>query len=185
MKNKKVCVMGLGYVGLPLAIAFAEKMQVTGFDINPSRIKELKNGHDKSLEIDDKLLNSVKNNITFTSKIEDTEECDIYIVTVPTPVDKFNRPDLTPLIEASQTIGSVLSKNNIVIYESEARHFACVRYGGYSNSNKFKANSKKLIKKLSELNIKTVGDLFYVSYNSPYKVFNRRNEVMIEIEYID
>ena len=75
--------------------------------------------------------------------------------------------------------------NNIVIYESEARHFACVRYGGYSNSNKFKANSKKLIKKLSELNIKTVGDLFYVSYNSPYKVFNRRNEVMIEIEYID
>ena len=72
---------------------------------------------------------------------------------------------------------------NVVIYESEAKHFACIRYGGYSNTGKFNMHSKKLIKKLSELNIKTVGDLFYVSYNSPYKVFNRRNEVMVEIEY--
>ena len=72
---------------------------------------------------------------------------------------------------------------NVIIYESDAKYYACVRYGGYSNTGKFNMHSKKLIKKLSELNIKTVGDLFYVSYNSPYKVFNRRNEVMIEIEY--
>ena len=81
-----------------------------------------------------------------------------------------------------ETISKPKDKN-IIIFESEAKHFACVRYGGYSNTGKFNMHSKKLIEKLSEMNIKTVGDLFYLSYNSPYKVFNRRNEVMIEIEY--
>ena len=118
MKNKKICIIGLGYVGLPLAVAFAGKFQVTGFDISLSRIRELENGHDKSLEIEDDLLNSIKNNITYTSNIDDTKDCDIYIITVPTPVDGLNRPDLMPLINASKSIGSVLSKNNIVIYES-------------------------------------------------------------------
>lgn len=118
MKNKKICIIGLGYVGLPLAVAFSKKFLITGFDISLSRIQELKNGHDKSLEINDGMLNSVKENITYTSNIQDAKDCDIYIVTVPTPVDVFNRPDLTPLIQASKTIGSVLSKNNIVIYES-------------------------------------------------------------------
>ena len=117
MNNKKICLVGLGYVGLPLAVAFAEKFQVIGFDVSPLRIKELKNGHDKTLEIDDKLLNSVKNNITYTLNIQDAKDCNIYIVTVPTPIDKVNRPDLTPLIESSKIIGSVLSKD-IVIYES-------------------------------------------------------------------
>ena len=79
----------------------------------------------------------------------------------------------------------ITNYKSIEIYESKAKYFACVRYGGYSNSGKFKTHSKKLIEKLSELNIKTIGDLFYVSYNSPYKVFNRRNEVMVEIEYED
>ena len=116
MKNKKICIIGLGYVGLPLAVAFAGKFQVTGFDISLSRIRELENGHDKSLEIEDDLLNSIKNNITYTSNIDDTKDCDIYIITVPTPVDGLNRPDLMPLINASKSIGSVLSKNNIVIY---------------------------------------------------------------------
>ena len=75
--------------------------------------------------------------------------------------------------------------NNIVVYESEAKYYACIRYGGYSNSSKFDKHSKKLIQKLSKLNITSIGDVFYVSYNSPYKVFNRRNEVMVEIKYKD
>jgi effector-binding domain-containing protein len=89
------------------------------------------------------------------------------------------------VMPASYDLETISTPNdkNVVIYESEAKHFACIRYGGYSNSEKFNSHSKKLIEKLSELNIMTVGDLFYVSYNSPYKVFNRRNEVMIEIEY--
>ena len=118
MINKKICILGLGYVGLPLAVAFAEKFQVFGFDTSSSRIKELEDGHDITLEIEDDLLVSVKNNITYTSNIEVTKDCDIYIVTVPTPIDKANCPDLSPLIESSKTIGKVLNKNNIVIYES-------------------------------------------------------------------
>ncbi len=118
MKNTKICLVGLGYVGLPLAVAFAEKFQVVGFDISATRIQELGDGHDVTLEIDDNLLASVKNNIQYTSDIQDAKDCNIYIVTVPTPIDKANRPDLTPLVESSKTIGSVLSENNIVIYES-------------------------------------------------------------------
>ena len=118
IKNKKICLIGLGYVGLPLAIAFAKKFEVTGYDNNPLRIKELKNGYDRTFQIEDDLLNSVKKNITYTSNIQDTKSCNIYIVTVPTPIDKVNSPDLTPLIKSSKIIGSVLSKNNIVIYES-------------------------------------------------------------------
>jgi len=118
MKNKKICLIGLGYVGLPLAVAFAEKFQVVGFDISTMRIKELEDGYDKTLEIEDELLNSVKDNIVYTSNIEDARDCNIYFVTVPTPIDKSNRPDLTPLVESSKTIGTVLSQNDIVIYES-------------------------------------------------------------------
>jgi len=118
MKDKKICLIGLGYVGLPLAVAFAEKFQVVGFDISTMRIQELEQGHDRTLEIEDDLLASVKNNITYTSNIEDTKDCNIYIVTVPTPIDKANRPDLTPLVESSKTIGTVLNQNDIVIYES-------------------------------------------------------------------
>ncbi len=118
MKKKKICLIGLGYVGLPLAVAFAEKFQVTGFDISSTRIQELEDGYDITLEIEDDLLASVKNNITYTSNIQDAKDCNIYIVTVPTPIDKVNRPDLTPLVESSKTIGTVLNKNDIVIYES-------------------------------------------------------------------
>jgi UDP-N-acetyl-D-glucosamine/UDP-N-acetyl-D-galactosamine dehydrogenase len=118
MKKQKICLIGLGYVGLPLAVAFAEKFQVIGFDISTSRIQELKDGHDRTLEIGDDLLDSVKNSIIYTLDIQDTKDCNIYIVTVPTPIDKINRPDLTPLIESSKIIGSVLNKNDIVIYES-------------------------------------------------------------------
>jgi len=118
-KNKNsICIVGLGYVGLPLAVAFAEKFQVVGFDINPLRIQELEDGHDRTIEIEDDLLDSVKSNISYISDIQDAKGCNIYIVTVPTPIDKVNRPDLTPLVESSKTIGTVLSKNDIVIYES-------------------------------------------------------------------
>jgi len=118
MDQPKICLIGLGYVGLPLAVAFAEKFQVVGFDISSLRIQELKDGHDRTLEINDDLLASVKNNIFYTSNIQDTKDCNIYIVTVPTPIDKANRPDLTPLVESSKTIGTVLNQDDIVIYES-------------------------------------------------------------------
>jgi UDP-N-acetyl-D-galactosamine dehydrogenase len=108
----------LGYVGLPLAVAFAEKFQVMGFDISNDRIQELENGHDKTLEIEDGLLQSVKSNLTCTANINDTKDCNIYIVTVPTPIDSTNRPDLTPLIESSKAVGAVLNQGDIVIYES-------------------------------------------------------------------
>jgi len=118
MNNPKICLIGLGYVGLPLAVAFAEKFQVIGFDISPTRIQELGDGHDITLEIDDDLLASVKHNLEYTDDIQNAKDCNIYIVTVPTPIDKANRPDLTPLIESSQMVGSVLGRDDIVIYES-------------------------------------------------------------------
>jgi len=118
MSNQKICIVGLGYVGLPLAIAFAEIFQVIGFDINHLRIKELEDGFDRTLEIESDLLVSVKKSITYTSNIQDTKDCNIYIVTVPTPIDKANRPDLTPLVQSSKAIGTVLDRNDIVIYES-------------------------------------------------------------------
>ncbi|MCW8929221.1 MAG: nucleotide sugar dehydrogenase [Gammaproteobacteria bacterium] len=116
--TNKICMIGLGYVGLPLAVAFAEKYQVIGFDINQSRNEELNAGHDRTLEIEDELLVSVKSNIQYTSDIQQTQDCNIYIVTVPTPIDEANRPDLTPLIKSSRAIGEVISKGDIVIYES-------------------------------------------------------------------
>jgi UDP-N-acetyl-D-galactosamine dehydrogenase len=118
MKNNKICIIGLGYVGLPLAVIFAKKFDVVGVDKSKSRINELNNSYDRTLEVDPKKLDLVKEKIIFTSNIKDAEDCDIYIVTVPTPIDKYNRPDLTPLIESSRAIGKVLTADNIVIYES-------------------------------------------------------------------
>ena len=116
--KKNICIIGLGYVGLPLAVAFAKKFKVVGFDISETRIKDLKSGTDKTLEVDNKLLESVKSNITYISNIKDVKNCNIYIITVPTPIDKANRPDLKPLINASMTVGNILKKDDIVIYES-------------------------------------------------------------------
>jgi UDP-N-acetyl-D-glucosamine/UDP-N-acetyl-D-galactosamine dehydrogenase len=118
MKKQSICLVGLGYVGLPLAVSFAKFYNIVGFDINFLRIKELSDGHDRTLEIESKLLKSVKDNITYTSNIQDAKNCNIYIVTVPTPIDNTNRPDLKPLVESSKTIGTVLSQDDIVIYES-------------------------------------------------------------------
>ncbi len=113
----KICVIGLGYVGLPLAVEFGKKFPVTGFDINQTRVNELMAGHDRTLETsDDDLAAAV--NLKYTTSIEDIRDCNYYIVTVPTPIDNHKRPDLTPLLKASETVGKVLKKDDIVIYES-------------------------------------------------------------------
>ena len=117
MKNK-IAIIGLGYVGLPLAVAFSKKFGVIGFDINQGRIQELKNGHDHTLEIEDHLLSSASNNLSYSFNIQDIKDCNIYIITVPTPVDNANRPNLAALIHSSKTVGSVLKRGDIVIYES-------------------------------------------------------------------
>jgi len=117
MKDK-ICVIGLGYVGLPLAVAFAEKYSVIGFDINQLRVEELTKGHDRTLEIENDLLSEVKSSLTYTTNIQETGDCNIYIITVPTPIDKSNRPDLSPLVGSSQVVGKVLKKGDVVIYES-------------------------------------------------------------------
>lgn len=118
LNNTKICIVGLGYVGLPLAVAFASKFHVVGFDTSKDRVLELRNGHDKTLEVDDDLLQSVNANIVYTYSINDTEDCTTYIITVPTPIDSINNPDLTSLIKASELVGSVISRGDIVIYES-------------------------------------------------------------------
>ena len=118
MKNYSICVVGLGYVGLPLAVAFAEKYEVIGFDNCLERILQLNDGYDKTLEIERSLLESVDSSITFTSNIQDAANCNIYIVTVPTPIDSKNRPDLSFLIDSSRDIGLLLDQGDIVIYES-------------------------------------------------------------------
>jgi len=118
MGDKKICIVGLGYVGLPLAVAFAEKFTVVGFDTNISRIEQLKNCNDITGEIAPHSLSLVRSNLSFTENILAADGCDFYIVTVPTPIDSKNQPDLSPLIGASKAIGSVLSHGNIVIYES-------------------------------------------------------------------
>jgi UDP-N-acetyl-D-galactosamine dehydrogenase len=116
--KSNICIVGLGYVGLPLAHAFAEKYDVIGVDTNQHRIKELILGKDVTLELTEEQLLEVKNNLIFTTDMEKAKNCNIYIVTVPTPIDSSNRPDLTPLIKSSQSIATVLKKNDIVIYES-------------------------------------------------------------------
>ncbi len=124
MSQDKIAIIGLGYVGLPLAAAFAQKYKAIGFDINQSRVFELNNGHDHTLELDPEQLRSALSSkdsevgLYNTSDLEDIKECNIYIVTVPTPVDKDNNPDLSPLLGASQMIGGILKKGDLVIYES-------------------------------------------------------------------
>lgn len=114
--NRKIAVVGLGYVGLPVAVAFGKQQQVVGFDINETRINELKNGYDRTNEVNDEDLK--KSNIKFTNEPEELSKADFIIVAVPTPINKNNQPDLTPLIKASETVGKALTKDTIVVYES-------------------------------------------------------------------
>lgn len=125
LEESKIAIIGLGYVGLPLAVAFANKYKVIGFDINIERIDELNLGHDRTLEVEDGLLNSVLDTdngksvgLHVCANKEAIKKCNIFIVTVPTPTDRHNRPVLTPMIKSSEIIGSVLKKGDIVIYES-------------------------------------------------------------------
>jgi UDP-N-acetyl-D-glucosamine/UDP-N-acetyl-D-galactosamine dehydrogenase len=117
MNNKKTALIGLGYVGLPLAVEFGKKRVVIGFDINQSRIDDLKNGIDSTLETTTKELKDAIH-LSYTTNLDDIKDCEIFIVTVPTPIDKHKRPDLTPLEKSSEAVGSILKKGDIVIYES-------------------------------------------------------------------
>lgn len=125
MKDKKIAIIGLGYVGLPLAIEFSKVFDVVGFDINKIRVEELSSGRDHTLEADiDAMCEAMENKkasgrgLSFSSELNDLLNCNIYIVTVPTPIDNFNNPDLRPLVSASRMLGQVVSKGDIVIYES-------------------------------------------------------------------
>jgi len=115
--NKKIALIGLGYVGLPLAVEFGKKRSVIGFDINQTRINDLKNGVDSTLETTSEELKDASH-LSYTTNLEDIRDCTIFIVTVPTPIDKHKRPDLTPLKQSSEAVGSILKKGDIVIYES-------------------------------------------------------------------
>ena len=119
MKDVKICVIGLGYVGLPLARLFSTKYKTIGFDMNQKRVEAVMAGHDATLEVSDELLQSaIKNGFVCTSNIDDIRDCNFYVVAVPTPVDGNNNPALTPLYGASTTVGKVLSKGDVVVYES-------------------------------------------------------------------
>jgi UDP-N-acetyl-D-galactosamine dehydrogenase len=116
-KDTRIAVIGLGYVGLPLAVEFGKRYLTTGFDINRSRIAALISGHDSTLEVDTAALESAAH-LSYTTDVDKLKTCNIYIVTIPTPIDIHKRPDLSPLEKASETVGKVLSKDDIVIYES-------------------------------------------------------------------
>ncbi|SVD60287.1 uncharacterized protein METZ01_LOCUS413141, partial [marine metagenome] len=110
-------IIGLGYVGLPLAVEFGRKRSVIGFDINQKRINELNSGNDLTKEMTDEELASAKH-LSITDQIQDLDTCNCYIITVPTPIDECKQPDLIPLIRASETVGKILKKGDLVIYES-------------------------------------------------------------------
>ena len=115
--NTKIAVIGLGYVGLPLAVEFGKKYPVLGFDINKKRVEELGNGYDRTQEVEPEALKTSQN-LVFSTNLEDLKDYNVFIVTVPTPIDNYKKPDLTPLLSASKTIGKILKKNDVVIYES-------------------------------------------------------------------
>jgi len=117
LKDKKIAIIGLGYVGLPLAVEFGKQYDTIGFDIDADRVRELQSGKDKSLEIPDEELAAVPR-LSFSTKVDDLKDYSIYIITVPTPIDEYKRPDLSPLIHSSEMVGSVLQAGDIVIYES-------------------------------------------------------------------
>jgi UDP-N-acetyl-D-glucosamine/UDP-N-acetyl-D-galactosamine dehydrogenase len=117
LNRYKIAVVGLGYVGLPLAVEFGKKYRTLGFDINPARIKELKSGRDATLETTSAELKA-SGKLRFSAHAKDLKSCNVFVVTVPTPIDQYKRPDLTPLLKASETVGRVLKKGDLVIYES-------------------------------------------------------------------
>ena len=117
VKNLKIAVVGLGYVGLPLALAFSKKKSVIGYNINNNRVKELNSGIDKNLEFNKKILKTSKN-LYFTNNIDNLKTANCFIITVPTPIDKFKKPNLSPLLKATKIVAKILKKNDLIIYES-------------------------------------------------------------------
>ncbi len=117
LRNLRIGVVGLGYVGLPLAVEFGKRFSTVGFDIKAARVDELRRGHDSTLETDEAELASATK-LSYTTRLEDLKTCRVFIVTVPTPIDEFKRPDLTPLEKSSESVGKVLKKGDVVIYES-------------------------------------------------------------------
>ena len=117
LRNLRIGVVGLGYVGLPLAVEFGKRFNTVGFDIKQARVDELKGGHDSTLETDEAELASATK-LTYTTKLADLKPCRVFIVTVPTPIDEYKRPDLTPLVKSSESVGQVLKKGDVVVYES-------------------------------------------------------------------
>lgn len=150
--NRKIAVVGLGYVGLPVAVAFGKQQKVVGFDINKTRINELKNGYDRTNEVNEEDLK--KSNIKFTNEPEELSKADFIIVAVPTPINKNNQPDLTPLIKASETVGKALTQDTIVVYESTV-------YPG--------ATEEECVPVLEKLSGLTNGSDFFVGY-SPERI---------------
>jgi len=117
LRNLRIGVVGLGYVGLPLAVEFGKRFTTVGFDIKADRVEELKGGHDSTLETDEaELAEATK--LSYTTRLEDLKPCRVYIVTVPTPIDEYKRPDLTPLVKSSESVGKILKKGDVVVYES-------------------------------------------------------------------
>ena len=186
LEKARIAVIGLGYVGLPLAVEFAKHRAVVGFDIKPQRIAELKQGKDSTLEVSPEDLKRVPN-LEFTADAEALKDCSVFIVTVPTPIDGINRPDLTPLIKASQTVGSVMAKGSVVIYESTVypgcTEEVCVpvleKYSGFKFNQDFfcgysperinpadKKNTLTTIKKVTSGSTPEVADAVDALYSS-------------------
>ncbi|MGB5102540.1 MAG: Vi polysaccharide biosynthesis UDP-N-acetylglucosamine C-6 dehydrogenase TviB [Steroidobacteraceae bacterium] len=117
LRNLRIGVVGLGYVGLPLAVEFGKRFNTIGFDIKSARVEELKGGHDSTLETDEAEL-AAATKLTYTTRLADLKPCRVFIVTVPTPIDEYKRPDLTPLEKSSESVGQVLKKGDVVVYES-------------------------------------------------------------------
>jgi len=153
LENFKIAIVGLGYVGLPLAVEFGKTFEVTGFDVNPERIAELQTGDDRTREVDSDEL-KLAQKLSFTTKINEITDCNVYIVTVPTPIDAHKRPDLTPLLRASETVGGVLNPGDIVIYESTV-------YPG--------ATEEDCVPVLEKISGLTFNDDFFVGY-SPERI---------------
>ena len=117
LQNKKIAIIGLGYVGLPLAVEFGKRRKVIGFDLNEARISELIAGEDRTLEVEPEELRAA-NHLSFSCDPSEIADCGVFIVTVPTPIDKNKQPELTPLLRASKAVGKLLKKDDVVIYES-------------------------------------------------------------------
>lgn len=188
LKDIKIAVIGLGYVGLPLARLFSTKYKTIGYDYNPARVKALMAGHDATLEVSDELLQTaIKNGFICTSDLDEIRECNFYVVAVPTPVDENHNPDLSPLISASEVVGKVISKGDVVVYESTVypgvTEESCIPvvervsglkfnedfFGGYSPERinpGDKQHTVEHIKKVTSGSTPEVGELINAVYSS-------------------